>query len=258
MPGAKIGATEPPSHPYGLVAQDRVQKNSSVQGLQEGKDGQDGSTCQFTLNKYDSRSDLRKKVPENAEEFDSQVQTAHFKKQGGAANSGKDGVSNSEYARTNTEQTQRTRAGDQSALAQADPKQGHLIDQRSLHASSQFQEGQQDDYQDSEQRKRNLVNKYAHLLEAQHDQRDKENEDTGQFGGKVAGWSNQEEHVDSRQRQRKNIQVDQFKTEDLGDSKLASSPTIRNKGDNESDKINQLLAQLQAPMTMEHLDSYQQ
>ena len=64
--------------------------------------------------------------------------------------------------------------------------------------------------------------------------------------------------MDSRLQQRKNVHVDQFKTDDLGDSKLGSSPTIRNKGDNESDKINQLLAQLQAPMTMEHLDTYQQ
>ena len=105
VPGAKIEASEPPAHQYGLLAQDQIQKNNSMKNLQEGKDGQDGNTCQFTLNKYDSRSDLRKKVPESAEEFDSQVQTAHFKKQGGAANSGKDGVSNSEYARTNTEQT---------------------------------------------------------------------------------------------------------------------------------------------------------
>ena len=52
--------------------------------------------------------------------------------------------------------------------------------------------------------------------------------------------------------------MDQFKTEELVESKLVASPTIRTKGDNESEKINQLLAQLQAPMTMEHFDSYQQ
>ena len=51
--------------------------------------------------------------------------------------------------------------------------------------------------------------------------------------------------------------MDQFKTEELVDSKLVASPTIRTKGDNESEKINQLLAQLQAPMTMEHFDGYQ-
>ena len=144
--------------------------------------------------------------------------------------------------RTNTEQTQRTRAGEQSAPAKTDPKQGHLIDQRGIQASSQFQDGQHDDYQDSAQRKRNMVSKYAHILEAQHDPKDRENEDTGQFGGKAARWNNPESNADPRLRQPKNVHVDQFKADDLGDSKLGSSPTIRNKGDNESDKINQLLA----------------
>lgn len=88
----------------------------------------DGGTSQFTLNKYDSRPDLRKKVSENADDYDAQVQTAHFKKQVGPPHSAKDGASNSERARTNTEQTQRTRGGDQSALGISDPRQGHLID----------------------------------------------------------------------------------------------------------------------------------
>ena len=38
------------------------------------------ASCHFTLNKYESRPDLQKKVAQNVEEFDSQVQTAHFKK----------------------------------------------------------------------------------------------------------------------------------------------------------------------------------
>ena len=45
------------------------------------------------------------------------------------------------------------------------------------------------------------MSKYAHILEGQHDQREKENEDTGQFGGKeAAGWKNQEPGMDSRLR----------------------------------------------------------
>jgi len=42
------------------------------------------------------------------------------------------------------------------------------------------------------------------------------------------------------------------------ENKVSVSPSIRNNRDNESDKITQLLAQLQAPMTMDHLEGYQQ
>ena len=41
--------------------------------MQEDKEMKDGGTSQFTLNKYDSRPDLRKKVSENAEDYDAQV-----------------------------------------------------------------------------------------------------------------------------------------------------------------------------------------
>ena len=78
------------------------------------------NNCHFTLNKYESRPDLMKKTGQTFADHESQMETAHFKKQGGGP-----GTVNSDHPRITTDGTQKTENPDRDQM---------LIDQRGFQA----------------------------------------------------------------------------------------------------------------------------